>query len=138
MTGFINIPCWGYDSLDVGTFRHDAESSQEGGFVIRSRSADNLDAVSFRTGMSAGTYVVKVICMRGPDYGYLYLDLDGVNINELDGYNASELYNVILVKDNLVVAESGLKVITLRVAGKDASSSGYKMAVSSILLWRTS
>jgi len=136
--GHITILPFNYNAIGQGTFVFLIASSSWGcGFYYNSSAAD-LDNISYQVYMGAGTYTLRILCMKSSAGAIVDIDIDGVEVASVDMYGAAPgEENQLLSATNIVVATAGLKTIRVRADGKNAGSSGYQMRITSITFWRT-
>ena len=63
--------------------------------------------------------------------------LDDAPIGAIDGYSSNGHYNVMHTLPNLVVGESGVKTLTVKLASKNDASAGFNAYLEAIQLRRT-
>jgi len=104
------------------------------GWVNVSDGSQN-DALSFDFACSAGTYSIELRHLPYTNRGIYTLQIDGVSVGTLDGYSASLIAGRSVLSG--VAISAGIHVITLVMATKNASSSGYIGMIERLLLTRT-
>lgn len=102
-----------------------------------STTANDGDNITYKCYLAAGTYTLKSLFIHGANAGIIDIDIDGTEVTSFDTYNAGTLYNRLEMQTNIVISTSGLKTITVRVDGKNASSTGYEIMFSYLAFYRT-
>lgn len=104
------------------------------GWVNVSDAAQN-DALSFDFACDAGTYTVELLHLPYTNRGTYTIEVDGVSVGTIDGYAAA----LAATRSRLpgIVISAGAHYITLLMATKNASSSGYVALVERLVLTRT-
>jgi len=129
------LPC-GYWAIGQGTWAYSLTASQfMYGFFINNPAAD-LDNLSWRAYMAAGTYTVTLLTRTGPTMGIAKILIDGVEVASWDLYTAGIVYNVQKRQIGITLALSALRTITYKVDGQNASSTGYRIDFTHISLYR--
>jgi len=105
-------------------------------FLYNSSTAQN-DAISWKVGLSAGTWNITIHCRKSTNTGIFTVNLDGASVGTVDSYGAAVAYGKISVT-GFSVPTSGAHVVQLKMATKNASSSGYLGEIMAISLRRTS
>lgn len=135
--GHIFILPVNYDSIGQGTWAIMIATGMILNSYFVNSSDANLDNITLKTYLQAGTYTLKTVYLKHTWAGILDIDIDGTEVESLDMYASSGAFNVVGTETNITVATSGITDIVLRVHGKNASSSGYKVPVVCLVLWRT-
>lgn len=101
-------------------------------------SAQN-DEASYKVYLEAGTYSVSVLADKDINRGIIQLRIDGANSGStLDCYAGSRTNSLYgSLGTGITVATSGLKVVSVKAATKNASSIGYIMSINRIIIVRT-
>lgn len=105
------------------------------GGLLSSAGVQNSD-VSWDLVLAAGTWAFSMEHLKGSGVGIYTVTIGGVSAGTIDGYAAGTAVG----KDALTgfsVATTGKKRLTLQMATKNASSSGYTGQVAAINLLRT-
>lgn len=106
------------------------------GFYVHQGNANNTtDYMEGEVELAAGTYTLTVLSQKGNNRGLLKVEVNGVNLGNVDLYNAAAALNN--QQDSIagvVIATSGRQTIRLTKAGKNASSSSYFGTVTSVRL----
>ena len=76
-------------------------------------------------------YKINVILTRGPEYGHVELTLNGMKVGDAFDCYHSERVAGTLVAFGEVPLNQGKNQITLKITGKSALSTGYKVGVDS-------
>ena len=119
----------------VGTWTPTYEAlTQFYGWVNLSDGAQN-DSISFDFACGAGTYVVDLYHLPFQNRGIYTVQVDGVSVGTIDGYASS----LAPARGSVtgVALTAGSHVITLLMATKNVSSTGYIGMVERLLLTRT-
>lgn len=101
-----------------------------------STGAQNAE-FTYDQAMSAGTWSVFVIHIKGTDRGIISVQIDSVEVGTIDTYNGSLSRNQVGSVTGISVAATGQKEIKLKMATKNASSSSYYGTVNLITWIRT-
>lgn len=101
-------------------------------YTVTQNAELNWDVV-----LGAGTWTVELLGFTNPTYGIVTVALDGTDVGTIDCYTAGAVENVALSLTGVVVAASGKKRMRFKVATKNASSSGYGVALQHVQLRRT-
>jgi hypothetical protein len=94
-----------------------------GAFFYNSSAAIN-DSVSWDVVLGAGTWTVTIHVRRSTNTGVITLQLDGVDVGTYDTYAGSPSYAIGTIA-GMVVAASGKRRVTVKMASKHASASAY-------------
>jgi hypothetical protein len=95
------------------------------------------DEITFPVALSAGTWTIQMIQHTFTDRGIATFRLDGVSVGTIDGYSAGSVLNAIGSIAGVVVAASGKKVLSIKMATKNASSTNFNLLTPLISLVRT-
>ncbi|HWU23656.1 MAG TPA: hypothetical protein VN088_19110 [Nocardioides sp.] len=104
------------------------------GWVNTSDGAQN-DAISFDFVSGAGTYSLELYYLPFTNRGIYTVSVDGVTVGTVDGYLASLSPQRAVLTG--IALTAGQHTVTLTMATKNASSSGYIGMVDRIMLTRT-
>jgi hypothetical protein len=107
------------------------------GAVARISVGSQNNEVYWDIVLGAGTWTVSLVHTAGNDKGIYSVQLDGVEVGTIDGYNASTVNNTISAVTGIVVASTGVKRLKLRMETKNASSSSYYGTIQVLSLQRT-
>lgn len=105
-------------------------------FLSNSSAAQN-DDFSYDIALGKGTWRLTLVHHKGTGRPIYTALIDAVSVGTIDGYNGSTVNNSVSSISSIAVATGGKKRLTIRAATKNASSSGYTMALSWITLDRT-
>jgi hypothetical protein len=134
--GHITILPWNYSEIIQGTWIFSlTASSIFYGIYYNSSNAQN-DQLDFKIWLDAGTYDFVVIHQKTTSSAILTLLLDGESQGTIDFYGSTS-YNNRSTINNIVVANSGLKTLSIKAATRNGSSGGWILAPSSMALFRT-
>lgn len=106
-------------------------------YFLQSSVPSVNDEIAWDVLLAAGTYRLNVVHLTGDNQGIYDILIDGTAIATIDAYSASGIYNVKTQVTGIVVATAGRKRVSLRVTGKNGSSSSRYAQPSSIQLIRT-
>jgi len=104
--------------------------------TYRSSGAQN-DEIVFDVLLGAGTWTLDLIGLATPGSGIITVLVDGVSVGTIDMYAGANNYAAVKALAGIVIAAGGNKVVTLRMATKNASSSGYLGAISELCFKQT-
>lgn len=138
--GHINIFGFMYDSVVAGTwtFRDcDAFSTAFGRYLVWNQTGAQNDEVIYKIYLAAGTYTLKLFCLKASDCAIATFKLGTTTIATLDMYDAGVVSNAVLTQTNISVATSGCYDLHLSMATKNAASSAYNIVFSHICMYRT-
>jgi len=107
----------------------------EGSF--RNSSSNDGDSLTYKLYLDAGTYTLGLLTNTGSAKPIVDIDIDAVEVASFDLYSSPAGMNTILKQTGIVIASAGLKTLTYRIDGKNASSSNYNAKWQAIALWRT-
>ena len=137
MAGHITILPWHYSAIIQGTWVVSINSLSIFNGIFLNTSVAQNDRVDFKVYLEAGTYTFIVMGATYSTYGILTLLFDDSSQGTIDLYSAGAVYNVLKSIVNITVTTAGLKTISLKMATKNASSTGYGLGVCSMVLFRT-
>lgn len=100
-------------------------------------SSTQNDEINFDLVLAQGTWDVEVMHDTGASRGIISVQFDGVEKGTIDPYNASISYNNLSSVTGIAVAVSAKVRLKLKIATKNASSSGYFCQIQHIQLRRT-
>lgn len=106
---------------------------------LRIDTVSQNDELTYYVVLEAGTYKFNVLTDKDINRGIIQLRLSGANIGTtVDTYAASRVSQLYAsLGTGIVIATGGLQTISLKAATKNASSSGYIMALSRLEITRT-
>jgi|GEM_PF-6723728 hypothetical protein len=96
------------------------------------------DQINFIVGTSAGTYTFNIQYFKGTNRGQIAFLLDGTSIGTADGYLSSAPTGAYYLTITGQVVTAGKHTLSIKVTGKNSSSSNYAFTFNLISLWRTS
>lgn len=137
--GHIAIMPHAYHSISQGTWTLAINTSQFFNGALNNVSGDaDGDRLNYKVYLAAGTYTFNLLTIKGNNRGIVDISLDGFSTSEgtIDLYAGSNAYNNIQRIFGIVVSSSGLYDLSLKANGKNGSSSGYVIPISSITLFR--
>jgi hypothetical protein len=102
---------------------------------LESTGAQNA-SISWPLTLAAGTYAVSLMHHAGPDRGIYSVQIDGVEKGTINGYAGAAIQQVDDAT-GIVIADTGEYTLTLKMAAKDASSSGYAGMIQALRVIRT-
>lgn len=94
------------------------------------------DAASFPFACVAGTYSLQEVLVKASDQGIQTWSVDGTTVGTVDGYAVASGWQGGNV-NGIVIAASGNHTLTMTMASKNASSSGFGTRVHVVTLQRT-
>lgn len=105
--------------------------------VMQSGGSQN-DEITFTVVLSPGTWTFRLHHYRDSNRGIYTVQLDGVTVGTVDGYNpgAADTVEVTGIA-GIAVSVPCKKTLKLKMASKNASSSGYYGLIQRIVLFRT-
>ena len=136
--GHITIFPESYDSITQGTWGSYTTSGMWSGFAFQnlSSSAQN-DQVNYKVYLAVGTYN---FCLLHPKYnscGIATIYFGATNEGTIDLYSSGTVYIYRSLITGIVISTPGIYTISIKIATKNPSSSGYYAAFNAISLWRT-
>lgn len=105
------------------------------GWVNQSDGTQN-DAITFDCALGAGTYQFDLYHLQFGSRGIYTVKIDGATVGTIDGYTGGGITPAVGSITGIVLA-AGTHTITLLMATKNASSSGFVGQVERFLLTRT-
>ncbi len=135
--GHIFINLLAYVTIIQGTWTWLAASGKYlGGSLYNSTGADG-DGLTYNVFLAANTYTLTLVLRTSSILGIIEILIDGASIATYDAYSSSPADNLIFSTSGISISSSGLKVLTIRINGKNASSTDYKCKISSLTFYRT-
>jgi hypothetical protein len=131
------VPFYGY-TVVAGTwapFATVAVVSLMGGW-LQSNAAQN-EEVTWLVLIAAGTWSFQLIHERDSDRGIYTVSFDGVSVGTIDGYNAVTSSNTQSAITGIAVAATTVKVVSLKMATKNAASSNFRGAPQLLTFLKT-
>jgi len=133
----ITILPWNYSSITQGTFAFYMDPNQAMQVLFNNDvSSANGDQINYIVGFEAGTWTFNLLGATINNSGILDILIDGVSIGTQDWYTAATTYNVIKNITGISI-NTGVKMVSLKINGKNAFSSSYRMRLTSLAFWRT-
>lgn len=131
------ISLFSYHAIGQGTWALAIDANSWNNGLFQNTSGNDGDSIDYKVFMAKGTYTLQILLIKGTGQPILDVDIDAVEVASWDLYLAAGLYNQLVSQTGIVIATAGLKTLTLRADGKNASSSGYYIQASNLALWRT-
>jgi len=135
--GHIVILPSSYSAINQGTWAWVQSAAHLFNAYWNNTSAADADEIDYKVYLAKGTYTLAVLGGDGPSLGIIDIDIDGVEVASFDLYDAGWTVFQMDTQASISIAAAGLKTLTLRVDGKNGSSSGYNTLINCIALWRT-
>jgi hypothetical protein len=135
--GHILLAFFNYNAADAGSWNPQFESSCFLGGNIYNSTHNDLDQISWKAFLAAGTYTLRVVYGKAGNQGIADFYIDDVEVGSVDMYAASASLNNIYTVTGITVSTSGLKTIKAKVEGKNISSGDHYIKITSITFWRT-
>lgn len=135
--GHISICTSFYDAIVQGAWNYATNTGYVYNGRIENSPANNLDEVDYKAYLSPGTYKVYCALTKANNNGLLEILIDGQSVGTYDCYASAGSSDHRAYIGSITIANGGVKTIGLRVNGKNASSSGYRLLVAAIILYRT-
>lgn len=104
---------------------------------ITNTSGANSDEIEYEMYLLKGTYTLEVMHRTSHNAGTVDIDINGSEAASFDYYAASESYGNTQSQTSITVSTGGLKTITMRIDGKNASSSGFYTTTQGMIFRRT-
>jgi len=140
----INPPIFKWDAINkdfadiVGTWSiSNTNTLWSGDYLTNGSPAINQHAAigSFYVPV-AGTYTLVLIGETAPSMGIHHFIVNGSDVAQIDGYSASQVLNTIQTV-SLGTLTVGAKILSIKMASKHASSTGYLAIAQSIYIYKT-
>ncbi|HLA37013.1 MAG TPA: hypothetical protein VJZ02_00935, partial [Candidatus Brocadiales bacterium] len=135
--GHLTILPWAYNAIVQGTWAFNVDVNQATANSFYNSTAANLDQLDYKIYLAPGTYSLSLLGLKSSNRGIIDILLDSISVGTMDTYAASTVQNNVASLAGITVSTGGLKTLSVKVNGKNASSTGYYMDISSISLWRT-
>lgn len=135
--GHITILPFMYNQIIQGTWSGVGGTEAWGYRFFQNTSNTDGDGLNFKVYLAKGTYTLKLLGVTSDSYGIIDIDIDGTEVATDDWYSSSMVSDIVKTHTDITISESGIKTVTLRVDGKNASSSGYYTKVLFITLYKT-
>lgn len=112
-----------------------ADTGASGGALVLLPAAATGDWVEFTAAnVPAGNYLIKVLDKTGSDKGQYQMSIEGDLVGAMvDQFAATPAYREVEL-DEVTFTETGDWTFRFTVAGKNASSTGYGLAIDAIIL----
>jgi len=135
--GHITIIPLSYDSIGQGAWNWYKESNYLlNGLFVNGSNADG-DSVNYKVYLEKGTYTLLYVSNTNNNYGITGIYIDEDHIVDFDCYSAGLVITVSNKQTGIVIANSGLKTLKVKINGKNPLSSDYYTGIEYIALWRT-
>jgi hypothetical protein len=135
-SGNIIIPIFIPEIQTSGTWTATQNSgSLYGGSILSNGAADN-DEATWTISPIPGTYRMDIIFGKDANQGIVDIDIDGTEVDTFDTYDASVLDDLTRSTTGISVTSTGTVPFTIRVDGKNASSSAHKAKIQFVSLTR--
>jgi len=106
--------------------------------VITSTTGNINDEIYYLVYLPVGTYDLTIAHQKGANYGIISVYYDATLLGAIDTYNSSSVDYFLSKISGFAVASAGLKILTMKMGSKNASSGAYGGSISSISLQRLS
>lgn len=106
-------------------------------FTSNSGAPVQNDAISWPVVLTAGTWTLQVWYSLNSSGGIATFAFDGTSIGTIDSYNVAHVAGQLTALTNIAVAADSKKTLSLTVATKNASSSGFRFNLEYLTLTRT-
>lgn len=103
----------------------------------KNSSGAQNDEISWKVPLGAGTWSITLGTRNSSSRGIYSVQLDGVEIGTIDGYNAADTQNQFATISGVVVAASAIVEVKLKMVTKNASASQYIGSIFAVTLVRT-
>jgi hypothetical protein len=101
-------------------------------------AGSSTDAWTQSTTLRAGTYTIRILGVAGPDRGQLTFTFNGIPVGgTFDLYQPSATNNFELSSSSFSWSSDGYIGIAGTVSGKNASSTGYRIPITTVEIRRT-
>ena len=137
LAAHLTIHPWFYSSITQGVYTQRIDTNYYRDLLLFNEPPADGDQINYSALMKAGTYSLKLIHAKGAAFGIWKLLIDDVEKATIDGYKSSTGYNYVTIVSDIVISTTSIKEISLKVDGKNASSSDYYMNISRILFQKT-
>lgn len=135
--GHITILPFAYFNIVQGTWAISPVAPQGLSITILNTSSANNDSIQWRVFLAAGTYTLCFFTITTDGRAILDVDIDAAEVASFDCYSGATIFNVIKRQTGIIVASSGVKLITTRLDGRNASSSAFLIDIVALVFWRT-
>lgn len=121
----------------VGSWAGAIDLSSNHPLGLKNTTTGLNNEITHRVFLAKGTYTVGLYHSTGTDQGIRSLQLDGVQIGTVDGYNASALTGQRAAIAGVTISESRVYSFKLKITGKNASSTNYGAIINAVYFLRT-
>ena len=135
--GHIHLPPYAYNAVVQGTWVLAVNAALLLNYNIYDSGAAVGDEINWKAYLAPGTYTLGLLAGIATDRGIIDIKINGTVVATFDLYAASIDANHISTQTGIVVSTGGIKTITLKVTGKNASSTNYTAAFTDLWLYRT-
>lgn len=123
--------------ITQGTWTQTIDTSKMFNFYLHNAGGVQNDEIYFPVFLAKGTYTLTMVSNKSTNLGIFTFSLDDAEIGTIDMYNGSPITNQISTIANITVTESKLYNLKLKLATKNASSTGYLCYVNALDMYRT-
>ena len=137
---FKHLPGYAYSTVVAGTWTALGTTGTGGigSVAIGGSNGAINEEVQFKAVLLAGTYKLYLYCDTDINRGIYTISVNGSSVGTYDAYSATRVAGVVAtISSSIVVATSGLVTINVKMASKNASSSGYYARMYELLFVRT-
>ena len=132
----INIEPVHVTSVIAGTWLTEVNAAQyKNGWWTN--TGNQNDEITYETALEAGTYSIFLVTITNSDQAILTITLGGVAAGTIDCYSAITAFSVTKSLTGIVLSTSGTQTLNIKAATKHASSSAYRVRLSTIAIIRT-
>ena len=125
------------DSVVQGTWTASISGTRAGAVLMTNNTGPaTADEITIKIYLSAGTYTFNTYCETNNHCGILKYIVDGTAVATQDLYTGGSVYGVVQTT-GCTIATSGLKTMSIKVDGKNGSSSNYIVYLSVVEIKRT-
>ena len=118
-----------WDTLNVDT------AAIYNGYKLSTNVQNN--EINFDITLSAGTWDLELLHVKASSVGIYTVTLDDISAGTIDGYNGATQYNIRSSLTGIQIPQTKVYRLKLKMATKNASSSGYQGLIQHIQLHRT-
>lgn len=105
--------------------------------VNRSNSTGSLnDAIGYDFWLPSGIYRLDLLCAKTANAGIVTPNVDGTDLATIDLYNSTTAF-FSTSWTGITIAATGVKRVKFTMASKNASSTGYGLAIIQLAISRT-
>lgn len=95
------------------------------------------DEIQYKVFLQAGTYSFSIVSDKDVNRGIYTVSIDGTSVGTSDAYSSTRVYVAVLTLTGITVATSAVHTLDIKMATKNASSSGYYGTLSLFTFIRT-